>query len=324
MRESNEMMPTSASMKSRFAGFLLALLCLPVAAADRSEYTVRPNLDPVPASLDGILVELRQTVHPQITVFNLTNDPLLILDNEGEPFLSIGPQDVKANYARPAFHLSRYADNQPLPNNAHGPARWHPMNEAPTWGWFDTRLRVPEAAGSSSAGPVGRWSIPVQLGNTRAALTGDFVHTPAPDGLYEVIIDKQSLDMEAVTVHPMAGPRPGLFIHNRGNDKFTVDGLNGEKFLRFLPSKAIVNSASRTWKQAAPVDTVVPYRAPENKPERWTIISTAGGFGWADPRVQPSGGKPGGQVEKTVATWRIPVNTNQGVRYIEGRTLWRP
>lgn len=298
----------------------IALLCLSfggaASAASIRAYTTRPVLDPLPKALDGLTVTLRQTLNPEIVLFNLTPEPLLIRGPNGHSFLRFDNRGVYANYATVMFHKSRYAEPRPLPSNAYGPARWHRLRPVQTWGWFDPRLRTTGDTGSA-------WRIPVQLGNQHAVISGHFVKTLAPQGVYRSVVTVQPT-VEHTSVHSFIGARPGVFVHNRGSAQFDVRGENGERFLRFLPGKVLLNRSSPTWRAAAPADTKASYVPASGRSNSWTVVSATNGFGWADPRVQPAEKPPHASTPQRRKTWTIPIAIGGRTQMIKGYTEWLP
>lgn len=307
------MIPVDLAVRRRWPGYVLAAAWLfwPVFCASEDSRPLLPDIDPLPPALNGIMVEIRQTENPQIVVFNLTPEPLTILDDSGRAFLRLDQLGVHGDYASEAFHHSRYAEPRPLPNNAHGAPRWYAISPSPSWGWFDTRLRVP--AQDKIASPK-RWRIPVRLGDTKTYISGHFLSAAAEHVNQRVIIRTPDIGIEQLSVHAMAGQRPGVFVHNRGMATFTVTGVENEPFLSFRPGKVMVNSHSPTWEKAAPPETPAPYTPSADKTPYWVVVSGVGGFGWADPRVQTATSPP------ALKQWVIPIQHGGMRRQIEGTT----
>lgn len=312
---------------------VLLLTALPVHAAseDARIWQIRPSLDRLPPALDGILVRLQQTASPRIAVHNLTGDTLEVLDHGYEPFLRIGPHDTTANLASTAFHRSRYADDRPPPASAAGEPRWQRVDSGPAWAWFDPRLRVgelqvPELREYQDEVLVRRWAIPVRFRGEEHIISGYFLYHGAPNGLYRAHLEPDQAPLAAnVSLYPMAGLVPGVFIANQGNASFTVLGLNEEPFLRFVPGKVLVNRGSPSWRIAATPDAPVSYRDNSGEGPEWAVISTTGGFGWRDPRAFHDGDPPAGRnAPATVKKWSIPVDMAGERRAIHGSTQWLP
>ncbi|MDN5937609.1 MAG: hypothetical protein L0H83_03000 [Salinisphaera sp.] len=317
----------------RTAGLLICLLCAwagTVSAADDAlTWQIRPELDPLPPELDGLLVTLYQTASPQIAVHNLTGKPLVILDRGNQPFLRIGPYEIYANFANPVFHRSRYIEEIEPPDNASGPDRWRKVSNGPAWAWFDPRLRtaglkVPDGPLLENPALIKRWAIPVRLGDTKGIISGYFLYHEAPNGFYRTRLSDEGNLAPGVSVYPTAGMIPGLFISSRGNAEFTVLGMDGEPFLRFVPGKVMINRSSPTWRVAAPPDTLVPYVASASDKATWVVISTTGSFGWLEPRAFFKGSAPDSANPVQVKQWQVPVVFADGRKTIEGTTQWLP
>lgn len=311
---------------------VLLLIALPGIAAAQSEsllWQIRPRLDPLPPELSGLLVRLYQTVSPQIAVHNLTGDPLVILDSAGQPFLKIGPYEVQANFANAAFYRSRHPEPRELPDAIGGADRWRRVSSGPAWAWFDARLRVdllqiPPRPRMGDPAFVQRWAIPVRLGATEAIISGYFLYFEAPQGLYRTQITGNAGLGPQVDIYPAAGRVPGLFVTNQGNATFTVLGLSGEPFLRFVPGKVLVNRSSDTWRIAAPADALAPYAASADGQPDWVVVSTTGSFAWAEPRAFYEGPPPEGAAPVEVKEWEVPILTAEGQDAITGITQWLP
>ena len=291
--------------------FTALLLFTHASLALASNTALQPQLDDLPPELHGLIVEIRQTPNPQIMVYNLNPEPLTILDDSEQAFLRLDSLGIHADFAKPAFHQTRYAQPRSLPNNANGPARWRDISVAPAWAWFDARLR------SSAATDRGdTWRIPVTLGEKHSSISGRFVQKTSNDGIFQAQIETPTLGgVKNLSIHPLAGERPGVFIHNRGNAQFYVPGMNGEPFLRFLPGKVMINRSSATWQASAPTHTLVPYAPASGGETEWTVMSSVGGFGWADPRVQS-------QSKGESKTWSIPLDFGGNTQVIQGNTEW--
>lgn len=314
------------------AGALLALAATGAAQALEAEdalaVQIRPVLDRLPSELDGLLVALHQTPAPHISVHNLTDRTLTVLDHAERPYLRIGPGETHGDFANAWFHRAWRGDDGEAPSNVGGPARWHKIDTGPAFGWWDPRLRVvgelqpPPGVTGGDAKFLRRWRIPVRFGETRSDISGYFLYHPAPEGVHRVAVDEPDVLGEDVTVHPLLGDDPGVFIANLGNAKFRVPGAEGEPFLRFVPGKVLINANSATWKRAAPEDTQVPYSGPGQP--RWVVISTTGGFGWRDPRVDAGDQRPDDREPAPVLEWSIPADVDGDEVEIEGETWWLP
>lgn len=323
------------NITSRLLGCLAAaalLLASPVthaADADARVWQIRPSLDRLPPALDGLLVQLQQTASPRIAVHNLTGDTLEILDHGDQPFLRIGPHETTANLASSAFHRSRYAEDRQPPASAAGESRWQRVDNGPAWAWFDSRLQVngmtvPTLREYEDEVLVQRWAIPVRFRGEEHIISGYFLYRDAPNGLYRTRLASDQAPAADVSVYPLAGLVPGVFIANRGNASFTVLGIEGEPFVRFVPGKVLVNRRSPTWRIAAPSDSPIGHEESGDGP-KWAVASTTGGFGWRDARAFHKGDPPADRSKPgVVGEWSIPVDVEGERTEIRGSTEWLP
>lgn len=310
--------------------FLAAWTGAASAGAAALTWQIRPKLDPLAPMLDGLEIEIHQTASPQISVHNRSGKPLLILDQGYQPFLRIGPGDVSADVANLVFHRSRYAgDDVPPPEYRPDSERWQRVSSVPTWAWFDPRLTTANL--QLPAGPhfdlpvlVKRWAIPVRLGDAEGIISGYFLYHRAPTGMYLARLSGDGQVTPDVSVYPTAEEVPGLLIVNRGNEVFTVLGMEGEPFLHFLPGKVLVNQSSATWAVAAPTVSPVGYVADAGSEPSWVVISTTGSFGWIEPRAYYDGSTPASTNPVQVKQWQVPLLFADGRKVIEGTTQWLP
>ncbi|MDT0619093.1 hypothetical protein RM531_11465 [Salinisphaera sp. P385] len=312
------------------AALLLASPVTHAADADARVWQIRPSLDRLPPALDGLLVQLQQTASPRIAVHNLTGDTLEILDHGDQPFLRIGPHETTANLASSAFHRSRYAEDRPPPASAAGEPRWQRVDNGPAWAWFDSRLQVdgmtvPTLREYEDEVLVQRWAIPVRFRGEEHIISGYFLYRDAPNGLYRTRLASDQAPAADVSVYPLAGLVPGVFIANRGNASFTVLGIEGEPFVRYIPGKVLVNRRSPTWRIAAPSDSPIGHEDSGGDGAKWAVASTTGGFGWRDPRAFHKGDPPADRSKPgVVGEWSIPVDVEGERTEIRGSTEWLP
>lgn len=120
----------------------------------------------------GVRVRLLPGRTPGLLVTNESREVLAILDEDGEPFLRVGPRGVEANVGSAAWRRSGRASLAPA-GDAAGPA-WQRVSTVPRFGWLDPRA----AAGAGTAPPadghaVRAFRIPLELGGRRLAVRGE-------------------------------------------------------------------------------------------------------------------------------------------------------
>lgn len=294
-----------------------------------SETDVQAVLDPLPAALDGVRVQLRHTLAPQLLVANPTDKSLRVLDADGRAFLEIADGQVKADLGAAAFHRSNtLMAPGTFDASAAGEPRWHVVEASPNWGWFDLRLRtdqvaVPHAvADAGERAPLSRWSIPVTYGDKTSAITGHFEFVPKPGGIPEArIVDAGALGGVALVRALTGSARAGLFVSYRGGEPLTVYGVADEPLLRFDANGVAANRHSPTWKDIAPQG------APDYRPgdgADWARVSSQRSYGWIEPRAGHTGPVEQTDEATILKRWRVPIRIGDRASAITGVTEWQP
>lgn len=313
------------------AAILMALAapCAPaLEPADARPVQIRPKFDPLPDALRELTVRLHQTPQPTISVRNPTGKKLVIKDHAKRPFLRIGPTQVAADVDNAWFQRARYPEQTGGPDNSGGSAEWQTIARGNAFDWRDPRLRVrtsvalPPGVTHGASKFLERFRIPVTLGDKTSHISGYFLYQPSPKGIHRAVVADHGDVGGAVSVKPLLGPEPGLFIRNAGQQRLTIRGIEDEPFLRFEPDRVLVNAASATWQQAAPEDTDVPYD--EDADRRWVRIAPTGAFGWHDPRVDAGDQEPASGEISPVQAWSVPVTIDDERYNIQGNTWWLP
>jgi hypothetical protein len=170
-----------------------AVVTLVVAAANpvwahsgvNANASLHSELDSAPAGV-GVIVAADGS---GITV--TTTADLVVLGYDGEPFLRFAGGQVAEN----TNSMTTYQAGNGLlaaipPSAGHGPVRWHAVATSSTYNWPDGRVTwsgstLPAAVLSApkQGHDVAAWSIPVEIGGVRSAITGRVVWVPPPDSV---------------------------------------------------------------------------------------------------------------------------------------------
>jgi len=315
------------------ASLALALLALSagvavprVRAHEDASASLVVTMDPVPARLARVKIQLQHTLADQLLVENRTGTSLEVLDDHGVPFLRIGPGGAEGNLAAPAWYETIAADERPIPPAARVGAApvWRRVATDPAWGWFDRRLRG-AAAGDGRHG--GRWTIPLRFGGVPVALHGRFQPVPPPTGAFVARLTSPEEPFPGVRIRLMAGRVPALYLENTDPEPVVVLGADGEPFLSIGPDGTSANVRSPTWQRSgkAEVTTTVPAVDAKATP-LWQPQSAARSYAWVEFRAAP----PSGATDRTVRRgsivrrWRVPLRQGATESVVAGEVEWVP
>lgn len=318
---------------SRF--FIIAGMLLVASAAhahggdSETEGKVRPVLDALPTALSDVRVQLRHTLAPQLLVSNDTDRLLTILDGHERAFLRIGKGHVAGDLGAAEFHRTNtLMAPGAFTTDTSQAANWQVVEPEPNWGWFDLRLRtasldVPQAIRDRGRrATLGEWSIPVEYGDSRSAITGHFEYVPAPGGIPESRITDQGILPATTLVRAMNGSaRNGLFLSWRGDKPLIVYGVADEPLLRFDAGSVAANRHSATWQRISPAG------APDyvsGDGVDWVEVSGQSSYGWIDPRAGFTGEVASADEESVLQRWSIPVKIGDQMSEVKGVTEWKP
>lgn len=299
------------------------------AAAHDVDPTVRTVLDEVAPAVDGLVVEVAVSVTTQLLVENRTADLLEVLDDDGRPFLRIGPGGVEADIATPAW----VASNSPFggavlpPEGA--PAQWRRVATDPAWGWFDHRLH-PELVGPLAEGDEVRWVVPMRLGERAVEARGHLERRSVLGG-FTSRLTSPAAPFPDVVVQLLDGRLPGFFLRNDGPAVVTVFGADGEPFARVGPTGTEVNRRSPTWlatAQGRGEDVEGLSADPAAEPD-WSAIGPDPSLAWLDergryPEDEPPAGVLAAGSAAVVLEWSVPLERDGERATIEAVTAWVP
>ena len=234
------------------------------------------------------------SVAEQLVLTNPTEQRVDVLDDDGDPFLRIGPRGVLANLSSPAWYLTNNplgVGRVPAGVRAGARPRWARVAADPSWGWFDHRLHPSEVTVPADVRAAGepaelaRWSVPLRVGTARVALTGAIRFEPVLGTLVSELTDPP--DVRGLTLTTLAGRVPGMFLDNRTGQRVTVLGAGGEPFLRFGSSGVEANIHSPSWLAARRAEggPVRPALVDADSPPAWRRVSKVPRFGWIEPRA---------------------------------------
>jgi len=301
----------------------LLLASTPVRACEGHAF-VRAALDPLPAPLTGMRVEVHRTMGTQLVIENRTGRMLEVLDANGQPFVRVGPAGVDANLAAPSWYTT-YSPGAIVPAAAGVDAapRWTRAAAAPAFGWFDPRLDTahvplpPELLTERRAADLGQWIVPLRVDGTPVSLTGRFRYEP-PSGAAVARLTSSSAPAPGVRVTLLPGDVPGLLVANAGREILTVLGVDGEPFLRIGPDGVAANLRSRTWRESGRAGTQATVDDVADGP-RWQPVASGPRYSWIDPRTRVVTAALDGSTQK----WTVPMRLGETPLPVTGSTRWQ-
>lgn len=192
---------TMRAMRRTLVTVAMVIACLVITASPASAHGVsgvgatnfQTRLKQVSPQVPGVTMRVVE-IGSRFELRNSTDQEVVVLGYQGEPYLRVGPEGVFENQRSPATYLnaSRHGTNT-VPGSADPKAspEWKKVSDEPVARWHDHRIHW---MGSQDPPTVRRapdrrhvvipeWTIPVQMGARSITATGDLVWVPAPSPL---------------------------------------------------------------------------------------------------------------------------------------------
>jgi len=296
-------------MMMRVAGILLALTGASTALAHVShDAGVRPTLSALPPMLTGVQVQLTETLAPQLLVENQTGKTLIILGQDGQPFLRLSPSGSEANTRHPEWLKTYLPGGLPgrKPEAGTSPL-WKVVKKSPNWGWFDTRLQ-----------PAGRkagetWQIPVVLDGKAGEIKGSFQDS-LQAGYWQASWTQRPKLPAGVSLMLIPGQPYGLMLSNNSAQPVTVLGREGEPFIRVSAQGTEAYLASPLWQETAAQQGLRNVQG--LKAEGWIKLNSTQRHTWIEPRTRGSSGQTKPQY------WEIRLQAGTQSLVAKGISRW--
>lgn len=305
---------------------VLAVLVAPPARAHGAGDGIRYRLVEVSPSVDGLTVQVVRGLAGQLVLANDTDEVVEVLDEEGRPFLRIGPDGVEGDVASPTWAAS----DRPYGLRAGDPTepasaepRWVPLSEERSWGWYDHRMHAGEVAPPQDAtGPVvlDTWEVPLRVGDREVVVRGETVGGPLRGFVTpRLVSDRQVADGARVSLLP--GQVPGLLLTVDEGHTALVRGEAGEPFLRFADGQVHANAASPTWHRIGGVGTERTAVDATADPV-WQSVGQGQRFGWIEPRATVDDLAEDLTDGAVLGSWAVPVEVDGTATSIVGELRW--
>ena len=250
---------------------------------------------------------------------------MTFLADSGEPFLEIGPDGVRGNFASPTFFNSNNPggrDSFPpqAKPGADVPPIWRKLSRQTSWGWYDHRLHPaesyvpPEIVNAKKVAVLGRWQVPLRYGDQAGELQGRFEFRPVL-GSYAMVQKSPKEPAPGVTMQVVSGSVvPAVFVKNESPTPVVVLGGQGEPFARIGAQGGVteVNLRSQTWVEVQQALGKDPSDEADSGAEpKWQQVAPTPAWNWIDFRAAaPKNDPPQAVIERgkpvTVKSWSIP------------------
>ena len=255
-----------------------------VQAHDSHSSGVSPTLSALPSALAGIQVQLTETLAPQLLVENTTGKTLIILGQDDQPFLRLGPQGAEANTRHPEWLKTYLPGGLPSrkPEIGNSP-NWKSVKSHPAWGWFDARLQP----ANHKAGDT--WRIPVLLNGKSSEIKGRFQNT-LQSGYWQASWTALPTLPAGVSLMLIPGQPYGLMLSNQSAQAVTVLGRQGEPFIRVSTQGVEAYLASPLWQESATQQGL--RQSNQSEPSSpWLKLNSTQRHTWVEPRTRGNNGQ---------------------------------
>jgi hypothetical protein len=290
------------------------------------EQLAEPILEHVSPAVAGVKIEVAHSVNYQFVARNDSGQTITFLAETGEEYLRIGPAGVEGNLASPAF----YDSNDPQ-GATQFPERAKPGPDVtPIWRRTADPVLTPEVVRANKVAVVGRWAVPIRLGDQPGEVAGRFEFRPLT-GTYTMVQTSPVTPAEGVKIQVVPASRvPAVFVENVSSQPIVVLGKDDEPFARIGPAVSEVNVKSPTWVEVQQARGKDPSDEADATAEpKWQQVADTPRWTWLEFRAAaPHTDPPRAIVESdratTVRTWSIPYLVGGERRTIDGITEFVP
>ena len=280
------------------------------------ELTVIETVSP---DIEGVEVRIVHLDAPALAVRTDTRKTLTVLGRDGEMFLEISPDGVRANAESPTTYLAGAprAERVPVDLDPAGPPRWVRFSKDISYTWFDPRLR---------AGESDTWEVRMLLEGQPIVIDGGF---ESLHGHGHFISEIDEPEVPGLELRLTQGSIPAVFARNDTGKVLSIRGDTGEPFLRIGPRGVFANLRSPTYYTSGSTSILkVPPSADATAPPEWKKVSSEPVWAWLERRgaVPPELYERAelGDDPHAVLEWTAPYRLGDEPLEIKGRVLWVP
>ena len=170
---------------------LLALLAVTPASAHQGNPNYRSVIDGVVPNVPGVKIQVLN-FDDRLQLDNRTGKQVTVRGYQNEPYLRMLPDGtVEVNHNSPAFYLNTdRTSTGKVPANAKPAATpdWQVVDRTGSYQWHDHRIHwmsniaPKQVTDKSKRTKVFDWKVPMQVGGTKANVTGTLFWQPKPGG----------------------------------------------------------------------------------------------------------------------------------------------
>jgi hypothetical protein len=171
--------------------FAALLVAAPAALAHEGNPNFLSEIEAITPANDGVTVEVLNR-DDRLLLRNTSGEDVLILGYDDEPYARVlADGTVEVNTDSEAYYLNddRFANVEvPAGVDGRGTPRWKAVGQAGRFEWHDHRAHwmgqgtPPQVKDPDVATRVFDWSVPIEVGGDRGAITGTLDWTPLPGG----------------------------------------------------------------------------------------------------------------------------------------------
>jgi hypothetical protein len=297
----------------------------------------RPVITRIDPAVPGLAATAVFAGDWQISLSVVSGQHVEVLDENGRPFLRIGPGGVDGDYGAPAWYASAVTPKLTgalrLPQEI-GPGSapdWRAVSRGTTWAWFDPRIKsepgtvTPQMAARAARARLRDFAVPLRVGDGAATILGYLEFEP-PRGVYHHTMQSPERLAAGVEVGLLEGQAvPTITVKNNSDKTVTALGQDGEPFLR-VGTVVEANLGSPTWVIVGrSMDRLPKQLADSTAKPTWEKISEGRLMSWPDFRSRPPdsepqvmGVRPGSAI--VVRRWSIPLRIEDQAVEVRGTT----
>lgn len=272
------------------------------------EHEVAIVLNPLPPALAGVVVQVDDSMAPQLLVENRSGKTLEILGRNGRAFIRFDDKGAQGNEGEQDWfdsYLPAGVQGRKPASMAH--SGWKLLKPVPVWGWFDPRLKKDDGSH--------HWSIPVRINGVRSSISGTF-HSAISHGYWQPEITAMPVLPAGVSLQLIPGQPYGFMLGNSRTQDVVVLGRQGEDFLRIGHAGVFAAQASPLWNETSAQQAL--RVEPGQAAAGWTRVASGSRYTWVEPRTQPAPN----DTRRLPYLWQIGLRVGQDTVQVRGVSHW--